>query len=123
MTEKAMKKGRLYETSVRGQLIRKMLLASNETSMKFSKLSIDIALYLISRGRTKPFDSMFYPDLQSLAQKVADYSGRDSVPTKGAMSTALKNITNAGLYEYSIDLPTKREKHGDKKGIRLTLIR
>ncbi len=123
MTEKAVKKGRLYETSVRGRLIKRMLFASNETSMKFSKLSIDITLYLISRGRTKPFDSMFYTDLQSLAQKVADFSGRDSVPTKGAMSSALKSISRAGLYEYSIDLPAKREKHGDRKGVRLTLIK
>ncbi|MFC3095241.1 hypothetical protein DRW07_15400 [Alteromonas sediminis] len=116
-------KGRAFASGVRGKLIMRMLRASNDESTKLPKLSIDITLFLISRGRAKPVRALFYKDLQSLARKVARFSGRKIVPSKGAMSSALKYISMAGLYEYSIDLPAKKDKHGDKPGVRLKLIR
>ena len=116
------RKARQFQSGTRGKMIESVLKASNDKTKSFSKLSVDIALFLITRGTTKSLKSQFYKDLHTLAEKVADYSGRESVPTKGAMSLALKRISEAGLYNYQFDMPANKEKHGDRRGIRLSLI-
>lgn len=115
-------KGRKFEDGTRGSLLRKVILASNDSSRRFTKLSVDICIFLASRGGRKVLSSLFYKDLQTLAEKVAKYSGRTKVPTKGAMSLALKSISEAGLYTYEIETPHNKSKHGDKRGVKLTLI-
>ncbi|KXJ60380.1 MAG: hypothetical protein AXW14_12540 [Alteromonas sp. Nap_26] len=120
MESKLKQKGRKFIDIERGQLITKVVKFSNQKS-GLSKLAVDISIYLILQGNSRTIKSFFFKDLDTLAKKVADFSGRDTIPTKGAMSLALKSISNAELYKYSIDLPVKREKHGDRRGVRLTL--
>ncbi|MCC2606802.1 hypothetical protein [Planctobacterium marinum] len=115
------KAGRRFVDLERGRLICRVIRLSNSNDIKLSKLAVDICMYLISLGNRKIVQSVFYKDLHSLAKKVAEYSGRETVPTKGAMSSALSKISAAGLYRYSIDVPNKKAKFGEHRGIKLTL--
>lgn len=124
MTNKNKSGGRLFTNSERGALIRIAIRKSNASNLqeKLPKLSFDIAMYLISRGRRNIVKEFFFSNLDSLASRVARFVGRKKLPTRGAMSAALSSLDKTGLYKYEIALPNNKAKHGESRGIKLTLI-
>mgnify|MGYP003385061739 CR=1 FL=1 len=91
---------------------------------KLSKLGVEVGLFLLDKSfdGERRREKFFIEDLNAFSEKLKDYTGRPSSPTKSSMSEALTLLKKLKLIDYVQGKANKIEKHGKKNGTKIEVI-
>ena len=115
----------LFKRSKRGLMIECLIRLSNlnDGGYKITKQGVEVGLYFTQRGKkVLPGRSYFYNSLTDLSENLKRFSGRNEFSSNGT-SEALKALDHHGFLIYKYDLPNLVDKHGERKGIKVQLLK